>query len=150
MYTEPTTFRPRNGRSVEAYWRIRAWCEKNGFSFSDVLNALLVPVAYYLENFSEIDPARNTAKVMLNVGELEIPHVFQGKMYPLASATSSANKENLALEDMQLRIDHWKKRNAERPEHYDLILLNPDHNANKKSKPATLATRRKSKPAHKS
>jgi hypothetical protein len=130
MFTEHTTFRPRNGKSAEAYWRIRYWCEENGFSFSDVLNALMLPVAYYLENFCEVDRSKNKATVMLNVGPLEILHVFQGKMYPLASASTDATKDSLQLEDMQKRIEHWKARNAERPQQYDLILSKPEQPTN--------------------
>jgi len=142
MFTEHTTFRPRNGKSAEAYWRIRAWCEENGFSFSDVLNALMLPVAYYLENFCEVDRTKNKATVMLNVGPLEILHVFQGKMYPLASASTDSTKDTLQLEDMRKRIDHWKKRNAERPQQYDLILFNPNHPANAKAKTNKRANKR--------
>lgn len=123
MFTEPTTFRPRNGLAAEAYWRIRAWCEKNGFSFSDVLNGLLPAIAYYLENHCVVEPERSRAVVILNAGEVEILHVFGGKCYPLASTTTSANKESFSLEHMQTRIEHWKKVNAERPEQYDLMIL---------------------------
>lgn len=123
MFTEPTTFRPRNGLSAEAYWRVRAWCEKNGFSWSDVLNALLVPVAYYLENHCIVEPEKSKATVILNVGELEILHVFKGKCYPLASSLSNDYKESLTLQHMLDRIEHWKEANAARPEEYDLMLL---------------------------
>lgn len=122
MFTEPTTFRPRNGLSAEAYWRVRAWCEKEGFSLSDVLNAVIVPLAYYLENHCIVDKIRSKAVVILNIGELDILHVFQGKCYPLVSSTETT-KDTLSLENMRTRIEHWKKRNTERPEQYDLMIL---------------------------
>lgn len=131
MFTEPTTFRPRNGLSAEAYWRVRAWCEKNGFSLSDVLNAIIVPVAYYLENHCEVDKLRSKASVIMNIGELDILHVFNGKCYPLASNSTDGNKDTLSLDDMQDRIAHWKKRNAERPMAYDLMILPKKSHAKK-------------------
>lgn len=139
MFTEPTTFRPRNGLSAEAYWRVRAWCEKNGFSLSDVLNAVIVPLAYYLENHCQIDLAKSKATVILNVGELDILHVFQGKCYPLMSSTTTT-KDTLSLENMRERITHWKQRNAERPESYDLMILPKKHGHKKSSKDGTSPT----------
>lgn len=127
MFTEPTTFRPRNGLSVEAYWRIRAWCKKNGFNFSDVLNAVIIPIAYYLENHCKIDKLRSKATVTLDIGDLDILHVFQGKCYPLASDSADGKKDGPSLEDMQKRIAHWKARNKERPQHYDLMLTTDTH-----------------------
>jgi hypothetical protein len=131
-FTEATTFRPRNGVSAESYWRIRAWCEKNGFTLSDVLNAILVPVAYYLENHCKVDTQRSKATVDLNVGPVDILHVFNGKCYPLASAKPNENKNTLTLEDIQVRIDYWKQRNASNPTHYDLLLLGTNPHAQAK------------------
>lgn len=121
MLGDTTTFRPRNGKSAEAYWRIRVWCENNGFTFSDVLNALMLPVAYYLENNCVVDAARNKADVILNIGKLEILHVVNGKCYPLASTLPEGNKSVLTLEAMQKRVDEWKQKNSERPTEYDLL-----------------------------
>lgn len=120
MTGDTTTFRPRNGLSAEGYWRIRAWCQKNGFSFSDVLNALMYPVAYYLENHCEVDKQRNMAKVILNVGTLSIPHVFGGKMYPLATE-QSGDRETVTQEIIQEKVALWMERNKEKPTLYDKI-----------------------------
>lgn len=133
MFTEHTTFRPRNGLSAEAYWRVRAWCEKNGFNFSDVLNAVIVPLAYYLENFCTVDIERSKATVILNVGELEILHVFKGKCYPLASTVEREGQDNQTLKTIQERLAHWRKKNENSSEYYDLI------------KPSTKSTNVKSK-----
>lgn len=140
MFTEPTTFRPRNGLSAEAYWRVREWCEKNGFSLSDVLNAVIIPLAYYLENHCIVDSERSMAKVILNVGELDILHVFNGKCYPLISSTESTTKDTLSLENMRTRIEHWKKRNSERPESYDLVIRPKKKDHAKISKKAANTT----------
>lgn len=121
MLGDTTTFRPRNGKSAEAYWRIRVWCERNGFTFSDVLNALMHPVAYYLENNCVVEPIRSRAVAIMNIGELEILHVVNGKCYPLASSLPEGNKSVLTLEDMQARVAEWKEKNAERPTEYDLL-----------------------------
>src|SRR5476649_451186 len=106
MYTESSTFRPRNGIPAEAYWRVRKWCEMEGFSFSDVFNAVIVPLAYYLENHCMIFPAQGRAEVILNVGKMEILHVFNGKMYPLLKDTNTT-KDVITLQQIQDRIDHW-------------------------------------------
>lgn len=124
MGTQPTTFRPRNGASAEAYWRIRVWCEREGFTFSDVLNALMVPVSYCLDNHCEVDRVKSMASVILNIGDLNILHVFQGKCYPLATAVPSA-KEATTLEEMKEKVAYWEARNAARPTQYDLMLLQP-------------------------
>jgi len=122
MYNEPITFRPRNGLSAEAYWEVRHWCDKNGFAFSDVFNAVIVPLAYYLNNFCQIDEARSIATVALNVGDLKIAHVWGGKCYPLMKDKTDSRKVAFTLDELQERIDYWKKRNAEDREPYDLIL----------------------------
>jgi hypothetical protein len=122
MYTDATTFRPRNGLSAECYWRIRRWCADNGFAFSDVLNALMPPVAYYLENHCAIDHDRNVATVILNVGELPIYHVLNGRLYPLRNEVGGA-RNVLETEKIQEAIAYWKDRNTKRPSLIDLQLL---------------------------
>lgn len=120
MAFDATTFRPRNGLSAECYWRVREWCEKNGFTFSDVLNAIIVPLAYYLENHCVVDRKRNMATVVLNVGELPILHVFNGKVYPLA--TQKGGEDTLTLAAIREKVAEWEERNRERPTLYDLLL----------------------------
>lgn len=131
MYTDATTIRPRNGLSAECYWRIRYWCEKNGFSFSDVINAIMVPVAYYLENYSTINKVRSMATVEMNMGFVDILHVFNGKCYPLATETASDDKHAIPLDEIQRRIDHWHKLNQSTPASYDLLLLGSNTHAQK-------------------
>jgi len=121
MFTEHTTFRPRNGQSAEAYWRIREWCEKEGFNFSDVLNAVLVPLAFYLENYCEIKADRSKATVILNAGEIDIYHVLHGRCYPLAS-TVDRERDTLRLKHIQDRVKHWKSKNKSFKQPYDHIL----------------------------
>jgi hypothetical protein len=123
MAYDLTTFRPRNGACAESYWRIRYWCEDNGFTMSDVLNAVLIPLAYHLEHFCKVDRSRNMATVDLTVGEVIILHVFGGKCYPLRSTLQSDKKHNLTLDDIKAKIQEWKQRNAENPAEYDRILL---------------------------
>lgn len=134
MFTEATTFRPRNGASAEAYWRVRQWCEVNGFTLSDVLNSVFIPLAYYLENFSVVDHDRNRATVHLNVGSVDILHVFNGKCYPLNSQRA---KESFSLEQINDRIAHWQKQNKNNPQHYDLLLLSPKQDARPQPQPTT-------------
>lgn len=122
MYNESITLRPRNGLAAEAYWEIRYWCDKNGFTFSDVFNSMIVPLAYYLNNFCEIDHDRSIAKVALNIGDLQIAHVWGGKCYPLQKDKVDNRKVAFTLEELQERIEYWKKRNKEHREEYDLIL----------------------------
>lgn len=131
-YTEATTFRPRNGLPAECYWRVRAWCEKNGFSLSDVLNSVLVPLAYHLENYCEIVPDKNMATVSLNIGDLDILHVFGGKSYPLASSVTKVNKNTLTLEEIEKRIAYWSDQNKTTPDYNDLLLLNSNSHARQK------------------
>lgn len=116
---EQTTFRPRNGISAECYWRIRVWCEENGFSLSDVLNAIMPPVAYYLENHCQIDAVKSKADVIMNFGKVEILHVHNGKCYPLATTNQ---KDAISLDTMRNKVEEWKQRNIERPTQYDLLL----------------------------
>jgi len=123
MFTEGITFRPRNGLSAECYWRIRKWCDDNGFSLSDVLNALMPPVAYYLENHCTIDEKRQMAMVELNVGELPIYHCMGGKVYPLRKDTQG-NRSVIDSEKIQEAIGYWKLRNDHQPNVLDLQLLN--------------------------
>lgn len=139
MFTEATTIRPRNGASAESYWRIRYWCEKNGFTLSDVINAVMVPLAYYLENHCQVEKKRNMATVELNAGFVDILHVFGGKCYPLATSQLS-NKPSLTLPDIQKRIDYWKEQNKHHPTTYDLLLLNTNAHAQEKLKIRRLAT----------
>lgn len=129
MFTDATTIRPRNGVSAECYWRIRRWCEMNGFSFSDVINSIMVPVAYYLENYCTIDKRRSMAVVEMNMGHVEILHVFNGKCYPLATETATDDKHAIPLEEIQKRIDHWQSLNSSTPQTYDLLLLNTNTHA---------------------
>lgn len=139
MFTDATTIRPRNGLSAECYWRIRHWCEKNGFSFSDVINAVMVPIAYYLENYATIDRKKSMATVEMNMGPVDILHVFQGKCYPLATETASDDKHAITLEQIEERITHWKKINASTPTTYDLLLLNTNTHAQAKIKNRTTS-----------
>lgn len=134
MFTEATTIRPRNGASAESYWRIRRWCELNGFAFSDIINSLMIPIAYYLENHCVVDSARNMATVELNAGYVDILHVFGGKCYPLATSQLSSSKPTLTLDAIQKRIDYWIKENRERPTTYDILLLKTNAHAQEKLK----------------
>lgn len=138
--TDATTFRPRNGASAEAYWRIRRWCEKNGFAFSDVLNGIFLPLAYYLENHCTIDHKRSMATVELNAGFVDILHVFGGKSYPLTSLTT---RPALTLEKIEEKINYWKERNKSTPESYDILLLGTNPHAQ-----AKLQARRKAAAAN--
>jgi hypothetical protein len=131
-YTEATTFRPRNGLPAEAYWRIREWCEKNGFTLSDVLNAIVVPLAYYLENHCLVDKQRSMATVELMAGPVDILHVFNGKCYPLASQTNHPHKNTLSLEDIRMRVAFWHQRNKTNPTHADIVLLATNPRAQEK------------------
>jgi hypothetical protein len=133
--TDATTFRPRNGVSAESYWRVRYWCERHGFTLSDVLNALFVPIAYYLENHCTIDHSRNMATVELNAGFVNILHVFNGKCYPIASLTS---RPSISLSDIQAKIDYWHEQNKSTPTTYDLLLLKDNANAEAKLKQKRL------------
>lgn len=128
MFTEHSTFRPRNGISAEAYWRIREWCEKNGFNFSDVLNAVIVPLAYYLENYCEVDLEKSKATVILNAGEVEINHILHGRCYPLASSVTRS-RDTFTLKNIQDRVAHWKERNKSFQQPYDHVLLKNKKNA---------------------
>jgi hypothetical protein len=141
MHTEATTFRPRNGLPAECYWRIREWCERNGFTLSDVLNAIIVPTAYYLENHCKVDAPRSMATVDLNCGPVDILHVFNGKCYPLQSQTTHENKNTLTLEDIQEKVDYWAVRNRSTPTHTDLLLLDTNPDAKKKRQNPTPARR---------
>jgi hypothetical protein len=134
--TDATTFRPRNGVAAECYWRVRYWCEKNGFTLSDVLNALFPAVAYYLENHCSIDHSRNMATVELNAGFIDILHVFNGKCYPLASGTA---RPSLTLQSIQDKIDYWHTQNASTPTSYDLLLLGTNSHAQAKIKARRIA-----------
>lgn len=119
------SFRPRNGLSAQAYWEIRQWCDKNGFTPSDVFNAVVVPLSYYLHNFTEFNEENNIAKVAFNVGDLMIMHVWGsgGKSYPRLKDKTDARKKAFTEEELQERIAYWQKRNEEHPEPYDKILL---------------------------
>lgn len=121
MFTEPTTFRPRNGAPAQAYWEVREWCLKHGFSMSDVWNALLIPLAYYLNNMCAIDKKRSMATVELNIGQLPIFHVFNGGLYPLRSDVDFS-KDHPDLAEIQRRIEHWRERNTKSPHKIDLLL----------------------------
>lgn len=125
MYNETISFRPRNGLSAQAYWEIRQWCDINGFTFSDVFNSVLIPLAYYLNNFCELDEEKNLATIAFNVGDLKICHVWGsgGKMYPLLKDKVDARKRAFTADELETRIAFWKKINAEKVEPYDAILL---------------------------
>jgi len=124
-FNESMSFRPRNGLSAQAYWEIRQWCDENDFTLSDVFNAVVVPLAYYLHNFTEFNEEKNIATVAFNVGELKIMHVWgsSGKSYVLLRDKKDSRKRAFTDEELQERIDYWKKRNEESPEPYDQILL---------------------------
>jgi hypothetical protein len=132
MIGDATTFRPRNGLAAESYWRVRHWCESQGFTFSDVLNALIVPIAYYLENHCQIDTQKSTATIELNAGFVDILHVRDGKCYPLATTVFGC--PSISLVDIQEKIDYWKERNKTTPESYDLLLLKTNTHAQAKFK----------------
>jgi len=124
-FNESMSFRPRNGLSAQAYWEIRQWCDENDFTLSDVFNAVVVPLAYYIPNFTEFNEEKNIATVAFNVGELKIMHVWgsSGKSYVLLRDKKDSRKRAFTDEELQERIDYWKKRNEESPEPYDQILL---------------------------
>lgn len=119
MFTETTSFRPRNGKSAEAYWRVRKWCEQNGFAFSDVINPLLIPLAYYLNNYCKLEPERSMATVELNIGKIPILHVFGGKAYPLASQKTG---KSFSIEELEKRIRWWEHENIVNPQQCDIIM----------------------------
>lgn len=119
MFTESTSFRPRNGKSAESYWMIRRWCEQYGFTFSDAINPLLIPVAYYLNNFCVVEPERSMATVELNIGKIAIMHVFGGKCYPLASQKSG---KSFSIPEIDKRIAYWQHENATNPQPCDADL----------------------------
>lgn len=119
MFTESTSFRPRVGQSALAYWRLRYWCEKNGFTLSDVLNSLVVPLSYYLNNYCEVDAEKSLAKVELNIGPIVILHVFGGKSYPLASEKSG---KSFSLKEIASRIKHWEEEVVRNPQECDMQL----------------------------
>src|SRR6266403_1326349 len=114
MLSEIISFRPRNGMPVEAYWRIRRWCVMNGFNFSDVLNAVIIPLAYYLENFCEIDHHSSVATVEMNIGELPIYHVRNDSILKLEDAAP--------LEEIDAHIVEWKERNSKMPSFVDIKI----------------------------
>lgn len=120
MFTECTSFRPRNGQSALAYWRVRKWCEENGFTFSDVINPLLVPLSYYLENYCEVEPEKSLAVVELNIGKLPITHVLGGRAYPLASQKSG---KSFSIAEIDKRIRHWAHEVLVNPQDCDTVLL---------------------------
>ena len=124
MHTETLSFRPRNGLSAECYWKVRRWCAENGFAVSDIFNAVVIPLSYYLENYCKVEPEKSMATVELNVGKLPILHVFGGKCYPLLEHKNDPNKRAYSLEEIQEKIDYWEARNAETPEIYDELLRN--------------------------
>lgn len=126
MFTEPTAFRPRNGAPAQAYWEIREWCSKNGFSMSDVLNAIVIPLAYYLNNHCRIDTQKSMAVVELNIGNLPIFHVFNGGLYPLRSKVDST-KDHPDLEEIQRRVAHWREQNRVHPNRIDLLTRKEAH-----------------------
>lgn len=122
MFTESTGFRPRNGQCALAYWRVRLWCEENGFSFSDVLNPILVPLSYYLQNSCIVDREKNMATVELNIGKLPLLHCFGGKQYPLLSQKNDAAKPAFSIDQIQKRIEYWEERIETHPEQCDITL----------------------------
>lgn len=115
MLAEGTSFRPRVGECAEAYWRIRAWCEQHGFSFSDIFNALLIPVSFHLANHTELDKEKGLAWCDLTVGTIPILHCLGGRLY-------KARADHANLEEIEERIKYWQKRNQEKPEHVDTFL----------------------------
>lgn len=122
-YTNGITFRPRNGLPAEAYWKIRRWCDDNGFSMSDVWNAIIVPLAYYLENHTMIDEEHQCAWVECNIGHLPIYHVLSnGRVFPLRRDTSG-NREIIEREEIDRALAYWKEQNASHPTVADLQLL---------------------------
>lgn len=72
------------------------------------------------------------ATVDLNIGPVDILHVFKGKCYPLVSQTNNTQKEANSLEYMEKAIEHWHARNAENPSSTDLMLLDTNPNAKAK------------------
>lgn len=123
MFTEGITVRPRNGLPAECYWRIRAWCDENGFSMSDVFNAFIIPLAYYLENHCIIDEKQQRAVVELNIGHLPIYHVLaNGRVFPLRRDTSG-NRGIMERDRIEKAIAYWKAENEHSPTTADLILL---------------------------
>jgi hypothetical protein len=132
--TETITFRPRNGLCAQAYWQIRYWCQEQGFSFSDIFNAILPAYSYYLHNHCQVDKEKQKATVELNIGSIDIHHIINGKCYPLISETNVFDKKVLSLEEIQHRINYWLEQNRNLS-HSDLLLLN-DSTKNAK-KPVT-------------
>jgi hypothetical protein len=122
-YTNGITFRPRNGLPAESYWKIRRWCDNYGFSMSDVMNAVIVPLAYYLENHCSIDEEHQRALVELNVGHLPIYHVLSnGRVFPLRRDTTG-NREVIERTEIDEALAYWKEQNASHPTIADLQLL---------------------------
>jgi hypothetical protein len=122
-FTEGITFRPRNGLPAESYWKVRRWCDDHGFSMSDVMNAVMVPLAYYLENHCMIDEAQQRAVVEMNVGHLPIYHVLSnGRVFPLRRDTSG-DRNIIERERIDAAVKFWEEQNAEHPTIADLQLL---------------------------
>ena len=115
MFTEGTSFRPRNGLCAEAFWEIRAWCERNGYTLSDVLNALLMPLHHHLANHTEIDKEKGVAWCDLTVGVIPILHCQGGRLYKPRS-------DGPNLHEIEDRIKYWQLSNKNNPQHVDEFL----------------------------
>lgn len=126
MFTDTTSYRPRNGQSAEAYWRVRLWLAENDFSFSDLINALMIPVAFHLTNHSEVFPDKGYAMVDLTMGSIPIIHIMNGKQYPLRNKVDKS-KDHLTIENIKERIAHWEARNEDTENEVDKFLKNVVH-----------------------
>lgn len=119
--SDVTSFRPRNGTPAQAYWEIRRWCLEHEFSFSDVLNALMVPLSFYLYNHCEVEKEKSYAILDLTVGEIPILHVFGGKLYPPRHSVDGT-KNHPDLKQVNEKIQYWQERNETEPDHIDNFL----------------------------
>lgn len=110
-----TTIRARNGLCAEAYWAIRLWCERSGFLFSDIINSLLPPTAYYLQHAATVFPDSGLCKVSMNMGELDIYRVnpFNGQIMPLRRDTKSVSRGVITEEEIKQALTEWRQRNSE-------------------------------------
>jgi hypothetical protein len=98
MTSELISFRPLKENLV-IFWRLRRWCFENGFSFSDIINSILEPLLYHLENASERIPGTNMVNVNLCPGTVTLTP-SQKKRHP-----TPAEREYFAVMGKQI-TDH--------------------------------------------
>lgn len=65
----------RKGAPVAAYIRLRQWCWRHDLNFADLMNAIIVPLAYFCENFTRRN-SRGNIVVTINLGDVEMPQIY--------------------------------------------------------------------------